>query len=99
MKYGKLVAQGRVLEEQNRVGEEGRTDQCGSESEQQQPGPPRGQGGHSACDPVPPRFIARLFWCNEFGILRTDKAVHNRSVTLQPSATGDGRGGSFPVAA
>ena len=61
VEYRKLVAQGNVLEEQNRAGEEERTEQGGSGSEQQHPVPPRGQGGHSVRDPMLRPFSAKLF--------------------------------------
>ena len=60
LEHSELVAQGDVLEEQDRAGKEVRTDRAGSELEQRHPGPPCGQGGHSVRDPMPPPFIDKL---------------------------------------
>lgn len=61
----------------NRAGEQQRTEQGSGDSQQPHPGPPQGQGGHSGCDPMPPWFSAKLFWCNEFGIPGRDSICDN----------------------
>lgn len=54
LKHAGPVVQAKPLKNRNRAEEEERTEQGSSESEQQHPGSPRGRGGHSDRDSIPP---------------------------------------------